>query len=179
MLKKSEYKFADLFFSNLEVSKDCIELCSLYNHLFSIFGKKELDTVLKMLYINYETNSESWFFDFHKSLRQCDFFTNCFNHEKETILNTEERKELENLETKVRAGGYVMYEDGSLIFTEEYRKYIYLKELKKREQKPNSIDGHLDMILWNAIYVDTENILEKIFVATFCDFDKEKKLNKI
>jgi len=190
MEKKSEFKFADLFFNTIETfSKTSTDIVQVYSHLFSILGKKELNRVLERYYSMYKgeddyfkDGKENWFYYFHKGIRQGDLFDNCYKEGKKVILTPEENDELISLRAKVRSEGYIKHNDGKEKFgnfTDEYSRFLHLTLNKEEENMPDSICGHLDMILWNTIHIDTDCILEKMIVATFCDFEKEVKLNQI
>ena len=80
------------------------------------------------LSIYVEKKDEDWFYSFHKSIRQNDFFENCYN---------------------------------------------------KTNESSNSIAGNLDMILWNVIHIDEKNVLKKMILASFLEFQKEELINQI
>ena len=60
------------------------EISEVYYRIFSIYNKKELNYLLenfyKNVYLEYKEN-DFWFKDFHKMIRQNDFFEDCYRHD--------------------------------------------------------------------------------------------------
>ena len=50
------------------------DIGSLYHHIFSILPEEDLKEILESWLTEYNEDKENWFYYFHKSIRQCDFF---------------------------------------------------------------------------------------------------------
>lgn len=154
------------------------DLNSVYYHLFSCVDietlERELEYILELSqgkdsYFK-EDGKENWFYIFHKSIRQTDFFDEIYR-EKENEFTKDEKSKLNYLREVVRAEGYVKEskEKGKL-FTPEYTEYLALAEKWRTRKNPVSLGGHLDMILWNMIHVDTKEVLLNALKFLFEDF---------
>jgi hypothetical protein len=132
-----------------------------YKHKWNVLGE---DSFFK------ESAKTDWFGIFHKSIRQTDFFQECYRKIKEPQLTDLEEKEFKFLRNKIKGEGYDKTDPtGKFMFNEEYRRYCDLSLLKQSEQYDKSIGGHLDMILWNTIHVD-KNELYNTFLRTFSEY---------
>lgn len=173
-------KPSELFLNFLRTSNT--EISSIYYSLFSLQESKELDDLLEYYLSLSEGNDdyfkeygkEEWFAIFHKSIRQTDFFLNCFIRRKKKLLTPDEEKQFKFINHKVNKKDYKKYDENGVFFTEEYRFYLDLWERRRRETIEDNISGKLDSILWNTIYLDKDNFLYKTFVRTFTEI----KLNK-
>ena len=154
------------------------DLNSVYYHLFSCMDierlEKELEYALELSqgkdsYFK-EDGKENWFYIFHKSMRQTDFFDEIYR-EKENEFTKDEKSRLRFLRETCKAEGYVKESEvkGEL-FTKEYTEYLALAEKWRRRKETVSLGGHLDMILWNMIHVDTKEVLVNALKFLFEDF---------
>lgn len=165
--------------------KDLLNKCTtpyigeMYNHLFSIMGEEELTELLTYYQSVYKKNKEDWFYRFHKSIRQTDFFDNLSAYRRVDKLTEEQNKrrvELQKMWDKQCKKFKKENPDEDWDKYKEFRRLpgnqTILNELKElgsisRTQEEVSINGNLDMILWNTIHLDTENELQKILERTF------------
>jgi hypothetical protein len=154
----------------------------IYRHLFSFFTDDEFREILTYLKKEYKRSKKEWFFYFHKSIRQTDFFDNQTNIRAFRIsdkLTPKEKRRRNFLKKKWS----LQYKEFKKLHPdenyEEYKKFraqpkcqevlIELKKLNGIAQSQDEIRmmGDLDMILWNMIHVDKENelknLLEKVF----------------
>jgi hypothetical protein len=150
--------------------------------LFKILPENELESLLQFVFK--QRKKSYWFAEFHKSMRQTDFYSNCFSHTSSPTIDKKEECEL-NLLTKnlVRAHKIMeKIEKTQSLTTHEYldkMKEIFPHEkrfrrselLKKlRHEVHNSINGYMDSILYNMIHADTENLLYQVLERTFNEY---------
>lgn len=163
-------------------------LLSIYGSLFFTLDSKELNKsllYLKMEYENDETpTKDMWFYDFHKSIRQSNFFTDI---EGFRIINmlTDEQKTLRN---ELSKQSHSVYEKLKKIHPnesmDEYNEWSktdterleILKQLRPLNNLANTKEdigliGTFDSILWNMIHLDENNILKMILEQTFNEYD--------
>jgi len=177
MKNKSAIKFRELLY-NWSQSE---YIGTIFYQLFTLKTDNELQEELEYLYTLYKGTdnyfkSESidcWFTIWHKSIRQCDYFSDCFKVNSVNLVTDDERKEFRFLANECRKEGFSKTEGkkDNELFNETYNRYLDLFELvrreRKEERKEDSINGKLDSILWNLIQLDSECKLEKIFIETF------------
>ena len=154
---------------------------TVYYQLFSLKADDELNSELEYLYTLYkgtddyfkEESINQWFSIWHKTIRQSDFFDNCFKKVKLEIISEEERKEYKSLKHAVRSEGFSKTNGKEIgkLFNNTYLRYLDLNTKIKCESSTESINGILDSILWNTIQLDTENLLYKIFITTFTYYE--------
>jgi hypothetical protein len=166
--------------------KDSLNKCTtpylgaMYHHLFSILSDEELTELLTYHQSVYNEDKEGWFYQFHKSIRQCDFFGNdLLSYRTVNMLTEEQTKRREELR-KIWDGQYKDWKKKN--GNEDFEKYkifrrlpecvVVYEELHKLNKIKNTkediqITGHIDMLLWNTIHLDTENELQKILERTF------------
>lgn len=154
-------------------------IINMYDHLFSLLTEDELNELLEVWFNEYKVN-DGWYFLFHKSIRQTDFFNNIHAYRIIDRLTPEQRKRRLELIT-IRKKEYKKYEeefpyDHDMI---EYKKFNNSPERIKssdelktlnslmRTEDECSIGGHLDMLLWNTIHLDDKDELKNIFERTF------------
>ena len=148
-------------------------ISSMYHHLFSLLTDEELSEILETWKDEYNKDKEDWFYYFHKSIRQTDFFNNIRAYRVIDKLTDDQRtrrqfllhKRMDQLKEHDTDEEFI-----ALRQTEEWKND--LKELQKLNsilytEDEFSIAGHLDMLLWNTIHLDTENYLKNIFERTF------------
>ena len=146
------------------------DIADVYRHIFSCMEHEALTYHLEFL--KEEVKKEWWFVDFHKSMRQTDFFPDVFVHYDVNEQTYEDIEEIERLNkilphhTEQGMTGIVnSQESKELGLEKEYSRYLTLKR-KKSVDKKRLIGGHLDMILWNMIHLDKENFLKR-FIENF------------
>lgn len=149
------------------------EISEVYRHAFSCMEMERIEEMLK--YLQGEVKKEDWFYSFHKSMRQTDFFG--YLHVPYTVNTQTEQDQirLEELRQVLPFHGKKgrMWEDvvnseeaKELGLEEEMKEFRFLKGKAKSERKRN-VSGHMDMILWNLIHVDTTNFLQKFIEGFF------------
>lgn len=150
---------------------------SIYEHLFSFKTDDDLQKELEYLYTLYKgtdkyfkTESiDCWFWIWHKSIRQSDYFKDCYKITKIDLVTEEERKEFKFLSSVCKAKGFSKTEgkEENKLFNETYSRYLELHQIIIREGEDVSIAGELDSMLWNLIHVDKENKLQEVFLNVF------------
>lgn len=118
----------------------------------------------------FKTSSiDCWFAIWHKSIRQSDYFSNCYKSNSIKLVSDDERKEFKFLANKCTAKDFSKTEGkaDNQLFNETYKRYLHLHDIIRRERKEDSINGKLDSMLWNLIYVDKDNELREVFIKTF------------
>ena len=174
MEKFQKPNLAKIFRGTLNSRND--DLSSLYHHIFSILPDRDLEDSLKFMMEVKDgkcdfINPDDWFYQFHKSIRQTDFFDKCQIIVEDPQISGDESTELDNLKNelnqflkgfgteqkKILGGNYKILEKHR---PDDYKR---LRELnfKKLKTRTDSISGHLDMILWNAIHIDSDGVLMK------------------
>ncbi len=155
----------------------------IFYQLFSLKTNDELQSELEYLYTLYKgtdsyfkkSSIDCWFAIWHKSIRQCDYFDNCYQNNKVELISKEERAEFKFLMSKVREKEFSKTDgkaDGKL-FNDAYNRYLQLREIVRREEKHDSINGKMDSILYNAICIDSKNMLYETFIKTFNQSNNE------
>jgi len=170
------------------------DIADVFNGLFKIAEKDgDLESTLKFTYDCWSGNTDlkeqewykaEWFYVFHKSIRQCDFYNNC----KITLRKSElspakdkRRRELHALNTKQRKaygfddvdfGGYEYYELKKK-YNEEHKdllREIYDLDEKYHKTEDTAINGYLGSILWSMIHVDTKGYLSEAMEEAFEEY---------
>lgn len=150
--------------------KDCLRrrfknghLSMLYTQLFSLFNDEELFQVLEYFKSRYAMDKseekDEWFFEFHKSIRQTDFFSG-IQITKQTILSTEDEKKRKKL--------YRNLDESAPDFknSPEWIELMRLQKLRNTREVFGS-GGIFDSLLWNLIHLDTDNELKTILERVF------------
>ena len=171
-MKKNKHLLTEQFLYNLKEHNS--DISSVYLSLFQLLDKDILE--YQLIYLKElsegnnpyfkENGKENWFNIFHKSVRQTDFFSDCYIKRKYSLLTDDEEKELKFLRNKVREKGYNK-KNNDQTFTDEFRYYLDLSNKKNRESIDVDISGSLDSILWNTIHVDEKNVLYITFKIIF------------
>jgi hypothetical protein len=160
------------------LKRDSTDIGSMYHHLFSMISDSELEMSLSYWLGEYKDCVEGWYSGFHKSLRQGDFFdVHSYNIVNKLTPEQEvRRKEILELREKEWEKFKILHPD------EDWDKYkafktqfedkkalAELNELNKlrRFQEETSINGHLDMLLWNTIHLDEKDLLKKTMICVF------------
>lgn len=71
------------YFEN-EKSPKYYDISRVYYRIFSIYNKTALNKVLEYFYLSVylkNKDDDEWFVNFHKMIRQNDFFENCYRRE--------------------------------------------------------------------------------------------------
>jgi hypothetical protein len=170
--EKVKYPLAESFLKILTDGKSDVH--DIFRILFSILELEELDAVLKR-YKKIWSGKDShfgkigkteWYAAFHKEVRQIDFFSLCYRKRHLELLTEKEQSEYTFLINKVTKEGYNKKGE-TMLFNDEYRRFLSLSEKKRAENREVSIGGKLDSILWLFIHVDEDDILktsmEKLF----------------
>lgn len=205
-MKKIEVKtLADFFLEAFEnrYIKTAYEMYSIYSGLFNIMPKDDLNSVLEGAYRN--RKKSYWFHDFHKMIRQVDFFDMCYRYNPTPTISKEEQKELDILNKKIGVKNELMHKYEKILskdipstdhptyvqkaaeysikykirdeklFPQEKCRRRYDLVQKLKHEEKKSINGILDSILWNIIHLDTNNVLQKTMKIAFEDFLDQKK----
>jgi hypothetical protein len=143
------------------------DVSEIYRHLFTCMESESLESTLN--YLKDAVKNESWFFDFHKSMRQTDFYDDVFVVYKVDVRTNEERERMDGLRKILP-----MYPVSNAVKTEEAVELGLESEMKEFRdlnrksmvEKRRSIGGNLDMVLWNLIHLDKDNFLQK-FIQNF------------
>lgn len=138
------------------------EISNVYRHVFTCMEYESLERLLNRL--NGLVTQEGWFYLFHKSMRQIDFFSTVYVPYFVDETTDQDRLKMDTLKTILpfnrRIPTYVDVDRAIDMDLEvEMNEYFKLKRKSKTEHRRN-ISGHMDMILWNLIHVDSENFLE-------------------
>ena len=173
-----KYILTQLFFDALK--NRAKETGRIYLHLFSTLAPEKLEKELIYLFNLSEGNDEyfkevgkeDWFAIFHKSIRQTDFFEECFKKSDFELITELEEKEFRFLHKKCSEKGYNKKSENGKLFSDEYRRYLNLWERRRRQTKYDSINGHLDSVLWNIIHLD-KGELTKAFKIAFNEYKFE------
>jgi hypothetical protein len=167
---------------------DSSSLLSIYGNLFFTLDKNDLNNSLLYLKEQYENDEtptkDMWYHDFHKSIRQCDFFTNLKGYREVNKLTDEQNILRESLLKQ----SHLTYERWKKINPkeeyDEYRKWSdtdserveIMKQLRPLNSLANtkeefSLNGKFDSILWNMIHLDQHGVLKMILEQTFNEYD--------
>lgn len=163
MSAKIEYPYTKEFYDTLSLyaknrSENVVSILEMYKHCFKCLEEKDLETFLEITHNDFKKEPDHWFFIFHKSIRQTDFFDSVYRIDVENTLTEDEKKELAQLVENI-------FSENKRT-SEEKDRYRLLNS-KSRKETRESLGGHVDMILWNLIHVDSENLLESVLKATF------------
>lgn len=166
-----DFPLREKFLNKLKSSNS--DLSEIYRHLFTCMESESLESTLN--YLKDEVKNEGWFFTFHKSMRQTDFFNDVYvsyevNHQTEDDVKrlNELRKVLPFYGEKGRIWEDVVKSEDAkeLGFEKELNEWRKLKS-KAKVEKRRSIGGNLDMALWNLIHLDKENFLGELIENFF------------
>jgi hypothetical protein len=176
MTKKFPLRTAFLEF--LESHRE-FDLVECYRHLFSSMEAGALENTL--VYLQYQMKYEDWFFSFHKSMRQTDFFGDIYVAYRENQQTEEDLQKLKELREilptykgKIWEGIIIREEARSLGLDAEIKEYDHLRK-KSKIEKRRSVSGNLDMVIWNLVHLDKENILQKLIERFFKQLDEQKE----
>ena len=160
---------------------------SSYSHLFKILRESNPD-FLDYVYNNWveKSTDNEWFFIFHKHMRQTDLFVNTYTCviPKNNLTEDEEKRyqELKKqwLDSRKFLNNYEWISDEYYraetqwkIDNRELRNEYATLSNKRLSEEKESIGGHLDMVLWNLIHIDSDDIL----LNALNEFFGELKIN--
>jgi hypothetical protein len=156
---------------NRHTSPKDVGFAQTYYHIFAMQNKEALERDLIYLFKlrrgedDYfkETSKDCWFAIWHKTIRQSDYFNDCYKKTPVKVMTDDERAELRFLGSQIMKGTIHRKrgrKKGEL-FTQEYRRYLNLQEKRRGEEMDESIGGHLDMVLWNLIHADSNCLYNK------------------
>lgn len=165
------------FKSKLSNAADKTPLGNIYLGLFSLVPVDEMKDQLEYLYTLWggtdkfhgESSKNNWFAIWHKSIRQCGFFDNCYQEQHTKLLTKEELTEFKYLSGIVKETGFSKEEgaEEGRMFNPTYLRYLSLWGIKRGEDRDNPINGVLNGILWNTIAMDDKDTLYNIFSSLF------------
>jgi hypothetical protein len=140
------------FLSDLRGSKD--QKLFIYWNLFSILHLGDPD-FLEHIVDEYRRAPEDswWFINFHKALRQCDYFSNSLCLSESSITDDEAKRMGQILFLRSRIRRENNMEDTD-ITDPEYIKLgeeLRILRTKQNSHERTSIAGHLDSILYECI----------------------------
>lgn len=176
----------DLGIRFLEIlRKNPKDIASIYWHIFSLLPEKQLEDTLVYLYevssgkdeFFKERGKEEWFYNWHKSIRQCDFFEGIYKEVESEPLTKEEHKEFKYLFNLYRVDKKNKYapKGSGRMFTEEYRRYLELHTKKTEKKIDHNVSGHIDGMLWSAVHIDTDDVLVESFEDLFTQIKRFEK----
>lgn len=186
-MKQHSMNLRDAFLKKLRsvdnLSPAQADISLVYYHIFSVQDAEVLERDLKFLFnlrrgedsFFKESGNYQWFAIWHKTIRQGDYFNDCFKRIKLNLMTDEQRSERKFLYVGILDGTVVKESlDANELFTKEYKRYIELGNIERSERAvEKSISGHLDMILWNTVNVDKEGFLINMMGSFFDENEKE------
>lgn len=152
------------------------DLSHMYKLLFNLHNDEELKTLLERYRSEYQNNKESWFYQFHKSIRQTDYFKNFRVLKRVNKLTPEQAERREEILLKRQKNRSQYCPNDS---DDEYRilnampeTISDLNELKKLNTLYLNEDeihngGIFDSFLWCLISMDNKNELKSVMELTF------------
>jgi len=125
---------------------------------------------LTLEYLRTQMDDENWFYSFHKSMRQTDYFNEVYVTYYE---NTQTDKDLQRMDELKKI--LVMYGGDRIPDSEKCRNLNLEKELdeyrsirrKAYVEKRRSISGNLDMVIWNLVHLDKDDFLKRVIEGFF------------
>ena len=185
--------------------RESTEIGNLYHQLFSVKSDEELEEDLRLIHEVYqgkndcykEVGKTEWFVIWHKSVRQCDYFTNLFGYTIVDKLTDEQRTEMNEVQKEYNAlskkvivklkynhteEDYAIHEQSykTLYAMDEYKVLTSkLRKLKAIENSKEdiSVAGKFDSMLHTAVYLDVKSELYKLFKRVFNYIETERELN--
>jgi hypothetical protein len=141
------------FLDSLRKKSDNEPKLFIYWNLFSILHLGDPD-FLEYIVTEYQQAPEDswWFINFHKALRQCDYFSDslCMANSIITDEENKRRNEILSIRAKIRREADF---DVNNRETEYYSLGVELSQLNRKNTtyERTSISGHLDSILYQCI----------------------------
>jgi hypothetical protein len=154
MMDKSNKTLEEKFLDTLRKKSDDKEpKLFIYWNLFSILHLGD-PNFLEYIVIEYKQAPDDnwWFINFHKALRQCDYFSDSLCMTKSIITEGENKRRNEILSRRAKIRREADFDEENKE-TEYYSLGIELGQLNKKHTTYNreSISGHLDSILHQCI----------------------------
>lgn len=128
---------------------------------------------LTLEYLRTQMDDENWFYSFHKSMRQTDYFNEVY---VTYFINTQTEKDMQRMEELKKIlplykdkgwGGIVKSDEAKRLgLDEELKEYQIIRKKGSVEQR-RAISGHLDMVLWNLVHLDKDNFLKRAIERFF------------
>ena len=150
-----EYRLVNEFKKALKERISNSDLSFMYQKLFfnCFISEKELNDILKYYQGIFKTEPENWFAQFHKSIRQTDFFDGTYFKEVNILTDEEMERRRYLIPKKGRSESEV----------EE------LRQLNKKYRHLESVEiaGIVDAMLYSLIHLDEENKLKDVMEIAF------------
>jgi len=152
------------------------DLSHMYKLLFNLYTDEELEETLNIFLVMYQEDKENWFYHFHKSIRQTDFFTGLRVTKHVNKLTPEQIKRRNELLEKRRQEASQFCPNGSdeeyAILNAKPERKADLAELRALNTLFNNEDeisngGIFDSFLWCLISIDSKNELKNAMELTF------------
>ena len=170
------------------------DIAGCYYAMFNILLDVELQPTLQYLYESYQedkdkpTEQQYWFYSFHKSIRQGDFYHTCQRTYRASSITPEEKVELNTIAEKFNKAWKANKDEARKAtpgiyhmtwlkdtYGEEYTRYRDLKE-RDNFMQVESINGYLDSTLWHLVHVDRKDFLRLTLLRTFKQHDLEMEM---
>lgn len=143
----------EIFLDALRKKSDKEPKLFIYWNLFSILHLGDPD-FLEHIVMEYQQAPEDswWFINFHRALRQCDYFSDSLCMNRSTITKDESSRRNEILLRRARIRREADFDENDKE-TEYYSLGIELGQLNRKNTtyERTSISGHLDSILYQCI----------------------------
>lgn len=143
------------------------DLAHLYKHLFfcDFIDEEELENILLEYQKVYFDDGDDWFRQFHKMIRQTDFFSGQYYKSVNTL--SEEERERRRYIISVRSE---LRRTDDLNVELPYDDELRILNRKSNVHEPISLSGVLDSMLYGLIHLDEKNELKTIleFVFKIC-----------
>jgi len=204
MNTETKYPFAEIFRERLKKLREKEEIGSLYFMLFDLLSDESLDGEIKYLFSLYkgedeyfkENGKKDWFYIWHKSIRQTDYFQDLIGYKIENRLTDEQENELKELKTQMEKLKKDVIVEIKINSTEEdYKKHeesyktlyameehkVLMKKIQdlnkiKRHHEDIHLGGKMDSMLWNIVHLDKKNNLYETFLRTFSELEIQTKM---
>lgn len=163
-----------------------------------------MDSEIENVYKTYKGENdyggkEDWFYIWHKSVRQVDYFNNVHGYTVINKLTEDQEKELKDLKSELdELKKKVIFKLPKNSSEEEYQKHeqsyrtlndmdeykVLIKKIRglnsiKESREDISLGGIMDSILWSTVHLDNKNRLYETFLRTFSELDIEEKISKL
>jgi len=179
----NQFPLREAFLRELKNYPGSDHISEVYAHAFSCMEAESLEHLLQNL--KSVVGKEDWFFYFHKSMRQTDFFDGVYVHYTTNVQTESDLKRIEELRQilpsysekgKIWKDIINSEEAKSLGLEKEVKEFRFLIGKSKKEER-RSISGHLDMILWNLIHMDSTDFIRN-FIERFFKLQAIEPINK-
>ena len=167
LTNKTEFELTEKFLSGLK-SHSGSDISEIYRHLFICMRKEDLENTLSIL--KESVHEENWFYLFHKSIRQTDFYEGVHVSEIKDIRSDQEKNRMEELRKILPFHPFtnaVNSERALLMDLESEMKEFRSLYRKSKAEESRGIGGNLDMCLWNLIHLDKDDFLKRYITNFF------------